>query len=179
MAELNNDAAGGASKSRKIRSRKLTSKVDLTAMVDLAFLLITFFMLTTSLSKANAMKLAMPDSKGESLPVDENRTLTILIDKQNTAQCFMGKFAEATPKPITLGTNDLRKELAARKKEVLAYAVAKGKPEQGLIVLIKASKQSNYGNLVDVLDEMAISEVPSYAIVDIDPKEATHLQRHQ
>jgi biopolymer transport protein ExbD len=169
MAELNN-AAGGASTPRKIRSKKLGSKVDLTAMVDLAFLLITFFMLTTSLSKPKAMDLTMPDSKGPSMPVDQNRTMTVLIVDGNKAKCFMGKDADAS-KEISLGTKDLRRELSIRKKQVLDYMTAKGTPEKGLIVLIKPGKRSNYGNLVDILDEMAISGVPTYAIVDADPEE--------
>lgn len=176
MAELNQNTSNGTSKSRKIRSRKLNAKVDLTAMVDLAFLLITFFMLTTSLGKPKSMHLSMPDSKGNPTLVDENRTLTILIGSHNKAKCYMGKLDEASPKDLTLGTAELRKELIARKKDVLAYSTAKGKPEQGLIVLIKPGKQSDYGNLVDVLDEMAIVDVPTYTITDIEPKETQLLK---
>jgi len=175
MAELNNDTSGGTSKNKKIRSRKLTSKVDLTAMVDLAFLLITFFMLTTTLSKPNSMDLSMPDKVGKSTPVDENRTLTILVGDHNKTRCYMGKQSEDS-KEIALGTRELRKELAIRKKEVLSYSTAKGHPENGLIVLIKPDKKSNYGNLVDILDEMAISDVPTYAIADIEPRETELLQ---
>lgn len=172
MAELNNNP-NGSEAPKKIRSQKQSVKVDLTAMVDLAFLLITFFMLTTTLSKPTSMDLSMPDD-GPSLPVDENRTMTILVGDQNKAKCFMGTKTDAS-KQIDLGTRELRGEIAVRKKEVLAYSTAKGKPEQGLIVLIKPDKKSNFGNLVDVLDEMAISEVPSYAIVDIEKKESTLL----
>ena len=60
MAELNTGDSG-SSKGGKVRSKKQNSKVDLTAMVDLAFLLITFFMLTTSLSKPQSMDLGLPD----------------------------------------------------------------------------------------------------------------------
>jgi len=178
MAELNNEAQNGASKPKKIRSNKLTSKVDLTAMVDLAFLLITFFMLTTSLSKPMSMSLSMPDNKGESSKVDQNRTMTILVGDDNKTKCFMGKLSENSSKTISLGSNrELRRELAVRKKEVLAYSTAKGHPEQGLIVLIKPDKSSNYGNLVDILDEMAISDVPTYAITSIEKNESDFLKR--
>lgn len=162
MAELNQDVA--SAKPQKIRSRKINSKVDLTAMVDLAFLLITFFMLTTSLSKPKSMSLTMPDPKGAPGKVDENRTMTILVNANNKAKCFMGQQSEPANE-VTLGTNELRREIAKRKKQVHAYSAANDKPD-GLIVIIKPSKQSNYGNLVDVLDEMAISDVQSYAIVE-------------
>ena len=58
----------------------------------------------------------------------------------------------------------------------MQYSTNKGKPDQGLIVIIKPSKKSNYRNLVDVLDEMAIADVPTYAIVDISPEEVTVLE---
>jgi len=174
MAELNNNASG-AETPKKVRSQKLNSKIDLTAMVDLAFLLITFFMLTTTLSEPKSMDLSMPD-EGPSMPVDENRTMTILVGNDNKAKCFMGKQADAS-KEIAVGTRELRGELAVRKKQVLAYSTAKGKPEQGLIVLIKPGEQSNYGNLVDILDEMAISEVPSYAIVEMEKSESELFKR--
>ncbi|RZJ65186.1 MAG: biopolymer transporter ExbD [Flavobacterium sp.] len=173
MAELNTESNAG-DKAKKVRSRKLNSKVDLTAMVDLAFLLITFFMLTTSLAKPQAMDLTIP-SEGEPNPVDENRTLTILIGKDDKLKCFMGKSSEHTPKELAPG-KELRNEIASRKKDVLAYSTAKGTPEKGLIVLIKPGKNSNYGNLVDVLDEMAISEVPTYAITDLLPEETKLLK---
>jgi biopolymer transport protein ExbD len=177
MAELNG-GENNASKSEKIRSKKLNSKVDLTAMVDLAFLLITFFMLTTSLSKPSSMDLAMPDLKANPSPVDENRTMTILIGDNNKAQCFMGKLAENKPKEIALGNTGLRRELSARKKEALAYSASKGNQQKGLIVIIKPGSKSNYKNLVDVLDEMAICDVPTYAVADLDPTENAFLKSH-
>ena len=63
MAELNTGDGGGKKGSGKVRSKKSGSKVDLTAMVDLAFLLITFFMLTTTLSKPQSMSLGLPDKE--------------------------------------------------------------------------------------------------------------------
>ena len=171
MAELSQESSSENGQSKKIRSRKLSSKVDLTAMVDLAFLLITFFMLTTTLNKSNAMDLILPESTGKPSPVDENRTLTILIGANDKTQCFMGKLEENDPKKIDLNLAELRKELAVRKKQAFAYSTSKGKPDQGLIVLIKPGKQSNYGNLVDILDEMAINNIETFAVADLDSKE--------
>jgi biopolymer transport protein ExbD len=167
MAELNQNTTRGA-RTKKIRSRKLNSRVDLTAMVDLAFLLITFFMLTTSLSKPKSMPLTMP-ADGPSMPVDENRTTTILIGANNDAKCYMGLFGQKPITDVALGTRELRSQLAKSHKQAVAYS---GNPDKGLIVLIKPGKNSNYGNLVDVLDEMAIGDIKSYAITDLTEKES-------
>jgi len=178
MAELNTgDGGGGKKGSKKVRSKKQNSKVDLTAMVDLAFLLITFFMLTTTLSKPQSMNLGLPDKNDEvknDVKVDENRTMTILMGANNQVKIFRGLLAtpKLAPKSVAYGKEGLRKDLLEQNKQVLAYTAAKGKPDQGMIVIIKPSKKSNYRNLVDVLDEMAIVGVPTYAIVnDFTPEE--------
>jgi biopolymer transport protein ExbD len=177
MAELNTGDGGGG-KGGKVRSKKQNSKVDLTAMVDLAFLLITFFMLTTSLSKPQSMDLSLPDKdpiKDEvPVKVDENRTMTVMLGANNKIIYYMGLLATpiAGPKDITYGKDGIRREVLKRKKSVLEYSAAKGKPKQGIIVIIKPTKKSTYRNLVDILDEMAISGVETYAIVpEFSPEE--------
>lgn len=180
MAELNTDSGGD--KGGKVRSKKQNSKVDLTAMVDLAFLLITFFMLTTSLSKPQSMSLGLPDKdpkdKTADIKVDENRTMTILLLENDKVLYYMGLINNPmAPKDITYGKDGIRKELLKRKKEVLAYSTAKGKPDQGMIVIIKPTKKSTYKNVVDILDEMAISSIPTYTIVnDFLPEEQKLLE---
>lgn len=181
MAELNTGDGGGKKGSKKVRSKKLNSKVDLTAMVDLAFLLITFFMLTTSLSKPQSMDLTLPDKnedqKVDDMKVDENRTMTVLLGDNNQLKYYMGFLNQkGKPMDVAYGKNGFRKELIKRKKEVIDYSTAKGKPDQGIIVIIKPSKKSNYKNLVDILDEMAINKVAQYAIVDITPEEVAVLE---
>jgi biopolymer transport protein ExbD len=185
MAELNTGDGGGG-KDKKVRSKKQNSKVDLTAMVDLAFLLITFFMLTTTLSKPQSMNLGLPDkddkdSKNKDIKVDENRTMTILLGDNDKLVRYVGLLATpvagGTPKDFPFGKEGIRAELLSRKASVLAYSTAKGKPKNGMIVIIKPSKKSNYRNLVDILDEMAIVDVPTYAIVnDFTPEEQKLLE---
>lgn len=183
MAELNTGDGGGKG-DKKVRSKKQNSKVDLTAMVDLAFLLITFFMLTTTLSKPQSMSLGLPDKDDKSkdeIKVDENRTMTIMLGADNKIVRYVGLLATpvagGTPKEFAYGKEGIRQELLARKKSVLAYSTAKGKPKNGMIVIIKPSKKSNYRNLVDILDEMAIVDVPTYAIVnDFTPEETKLLE---
>lgn len=174
MAELNTGDGGG--KGGKVRSKKQNSRVDLTAMVDLAFLLITFFMLTTSLSKPQSMNLALPDkapdtTKTKPMKVDENRTLTIILGENNKLEWYHGLLESpiAGPKADTYGGGGIRKEILKLVNEVPQLT---GDPKKGLIVIIKPTKKSSYRNLVDILDEMAISGVETSAIVnDISPEE--------
>jgi biopolymer transport protein ExbD len=181
MAELNTGDGGGKKGSGKVRSKKSGSKVDLTAMVDLAFLLITFFMLTTTLSKPQSMPLGLPDKeddkdKDKPIKVDENRTMTVLLGANDKMTYYMGLLATpiAGPKDISYGKEGIRKELLKRKKSVLEYT---GNKDKGMIVIIKPGKKSNYRNLVDILDEMAIVDVPTYAIVnDFTPEEQKLLE---
>lgn len=93
MAELNTGGGGGKKKGH-VRSKKQDAGVDLTAMVDLAFLLITFFMLTTSLSKPQSMNLAMPDKEDkpkeeqQQLDVSEDRTMTLLLGEKKKTKWY-------------------------------------------------------------------------------------------
>lgn len=174
MAELN---TGGGKKDKKVRSKKQNAGVDLTAMVDLAFLLITFFMLTTSMNKPQSMNLAMPDKDKEQdveedkTKVDENRTMTILIGGDNKIMWYMGMVSNPLEGPTdqTYGKNGIRQVLLEKDKMAIAYS--NNDPEKGLIVIIRASEKSTYRNLVDILDEMAISGIKSYALVDITPED--------
>lgn len=173
MSEAINDF-GRKSITRK--TKKLHPRVDLTAMVSISFLLIVFFMLTSFLSQSNAMELGMPERPtcgGDIIVCGmgcDDRTMTILIGKDNHIVSYFGElyYLLDGPKSLTLDKNSLRKELMKKSTEVVQNT---GDPRKGLIVIIKPSKESNYGNLVDVLDEMAIVRVPTYAVVDITPEE--------
>jgi biopolymer transport protein ExbD len=138
-------------------------------------------MLTTTLSKPQSMPLGLPDkdedpTKNKDIKVDENRTLTVLLGDNDKMVYYMGLLATpiAGPKDISYGKEGIRKELLKRKKSVVEYT---GNKDKGLIVIIKPSKKSNYRNLVDILDEMAIVGVPTNAIVnDFSPEELKLLE---
>jgi biopolymer transport protein ExbD len=175
MAELGNSGGGGGKKDGKVRSKKSDPRVDLTAMVDLAFLLITFFMLTTSLSKPQSMDLGLPDKDDKDstkVKTDQKRTMTILLGKDNKIKWFHGLLNEpeqnGAPTNAVYGKNGLRIEILKRVVSVNEYYKTKPtyKKGDGLIVIIKPSRKSTYRNLVDILDEMAICNVPTYAIVN-------------
>lgn len=169
MAELNSSSEKNDGK--KVRQPKST-RVDLTAMVDLAFLLVTFFMLTTSLSKPKAMDLAMPDKGGpEPGEVSDKRTITLCLGKDNKVMLYKGLPDGAVTEVIDYGKNGLRKAILTAKSQIMAST---GKD---LIVLVKPSDRSKYGNLVDALDELNITKTNRYAVVDITDKDVDLLKK--
>ena len=169
---------------KKVRSKKLSTRVDLTAMVSVSFLLIIFFMVTIELAKPKVLEYGMYrdcDDCGEyfgSRHIDENRILTILLDENDEIVTYSGliNFPIETPKKVNYNKNGIRKELIRKSQIVLEYSAKLGKPGRGITVIIKPSKESNYKNLVDILDEMAIAKIDTYAIVnDFTPEESNLL----
>lgn len=160
--------------------KKSTPSVDLTPMVDLAFLLITFFMLTTSISKPFAMDVAMPDKTEENsndqLDVADNRTITLLLGSDNKIEYYMGLLDRPIEGPtvVDYGKNGIRPILLEKIKQVPQIT---GDPEKGLIVIIRPSDKANYKNLVDILDEMKIVDAKQYMIGDIGSAEVELLTR--
>ncbi|MDB5030256.1 biopolymer transporter ExbD, partial [Mucilaginibacter sp.] len=160
----------------KVRSKKASTRVDLTAMVDLAFLLITFFILTTTLQKPKAMDLVMPDKDEKQdthLPVPETRTMTVLLGSNNKVEWYMGMPSKplTAPTVVGFGKNGIRKALLEQSQEVLA------KSGKDMIVLVKPSDKSTYYDMVTMMDELNIINNQSRAIVDITPVEIDLLKR--
>jgi biopolymer transport protein ExbD len=166
MAELDT-SSGGGKKGGKIRTKKQSTRVDLTAMVDLAFLLITFFMLTTSLSKPLAMDIAKPDkdetNPDNKLEVKQSQTMTILLVKNDKIMWYMGEPGKS--QPTIEGFSGIRKSLLDNQKKVKE---ATGKD---IMVIIKPTDGASYKNFVDIMDELNITKSNLTApAVDDDPK---------
>jgi biopolymer transport protein ExbD len=176
MAELDT-SGGGKHKGGKIRSKKASTRVDLTAMVDLAFLLITFFMYTTTLQKPKAMDLAMPDNsvKTQQLPIAASRSMTLLLGSHNKLEWYMGEAGKSAPTVDNYGKDGLRKALIENAKKV---ADTHNADEKLMEVVIKPSDKSTYENLVATLDEMSITNIKIYAIVPITQIEIDDLKKN-
>lgn len=165
---------------RKIRSKKLNLTVDLTAMVSVSFLLIIFFMVNRELAKPNALPLSLPhpfdsdvyENIGCYNP-DENRIITLLLDNNNKIISYHGliNFPISAPKKLNFG-KDIRDEINLKNNQIKEYMTRKGRPDMGAIFIIKPTNKSNFKNLVDILNEMAIANIKSYSIInDFIPEE--------
>lgn len=159
----------------KPRSRKLRSKIDLTAMVSVSFLLIVFFMVNAELSKPQVINLGLPDNCDDcghrSGCIDERRVVTLLLNEDNEIIYYHGLLFSPieSPKILSYGKDGIRKKLIEANDEIFKLT---GDSNRGSIVIIKPSKKSTYGNLVDILDEVAISNIENFAVVnDFTPEE--------
>jgi len=194
MAEVDTESKGGK-KGKKKGAKKVSTRIDFTPMVDLGFLLITFFMLTTTMIKPQTMEIAMPSrekvAEDEQTKVKASRAITIILGKSNKVFYYEGtRENDIDPKvevtdfsakglrqfliqknyDVMVKVEDLRKEkldkqipdeeFEKRKSELMA-------DKKAPIVIIKATDEASYKNLIDVLDEMAICNIGRYAIVDI------------
>ncbi|OXA81714.1 Biopolymer transport protein ExbD/TolR [Flavobacterium aquidurense] len=167
---------------KKVRSKKLSTRVDLTAMVSISFLLIIFFMVTIELAKPNGLDLGLPDKNPtcggwHGGCIDGNRLYTILLNDNDQIITYSGllEFENNVVKEIDYSKNGIRKEVFRKKNEISEYMTAMGKPKSGVIVIIKPSNKCNYKNLVDILDEMKIANINTYAIVNEFSPEETKL----
>ena len=144
------------------KAKKLSTKVDMTPMVDLGFLLITFFIFTTTMAQPTAMNLFLPkdvDKPEEQNKVKETGAFTILLGKQDQVYYYEGL------DPTQLKASNfkgIRDEIILKKKNT--------NPED-LVMIIKPTEDATYKNTVDILDEMTINEIKRYAMVDISPQE--------
>ena len=127
----------------------------MTPMVDFGFLLISFFVITTELSKPTAMDLAMTKD-GPPMPLAESSALTVLIDKGNTIYYYEGKWEEALQdnkiKQTRLtGLDNIRSIINAKQKKLDADVKSKEKRD-GLMLLIKPGNDANYRTIVDSIN---------------------------
>lgn len=151
MAEIS-QSDGGASRG-KIRTTKRSTKIDMTPMVDLAFLLLTFFILTTTFNDPYVIPLPMPDKEGPQSEINHKNVLNLVLAENNNVFWWDGLDGKVET------TNYSNKGI----REIL---LSHTKANPNVMVLIKPKDDSKYENMVDVLDELTITSTQKYAIVD-------------
>jgi biopolymer transport protein ExbD len=154
-------------------------RIDMTPMVDLGFLLITFFIFTTTISEKKSMRLYMPADSGIPPAIPESRVLTILLSSDNKVYAYEGKFEDAIKRhkivSTTYNMSDGIGQLVRDKQKRLKTSDKK-EGRNGLIFLIKPTKQSTYKNVVDALDEVSINDVKKYMLLEPSVEEKLYCQ---
>jgi biopolymer transport protein ExbD len=198
------ESGGGHEKGGKRRPKKHSTNIDMTPMVDLMCLLITFFMLTTAFAKPKVMEITMPEKDNTEDPIKKPqisylRTINVILSGDDKIYYYDGVIETGKPVPTIVktsyGPDGIRKYLLERNKLVfeqivdLREKVTKGElvmadstlnsrikeikksDPNSPIILIKADEFAKYRNIVDIIDEMAITSIASYAVVDINDAE--------
>jgi biopolymer transport protein ExbD len=170
MSEVQSSDSG-SKKGGKPKAKKQSTHIDMTPMVDLAFLLLTFFMLATTFNKPAVMEVAMPDDtvdKKDQTELDDDDAFTVLLGENNKLLYYLG-----------IGKNGNAPQLVSSDyspKGLRQALITRLALRPKLMVLIKPSDKSSYKNLVDVFDEMNITKQKRFAMVAITPEEDKFLE---
>jgi biopolymer transport protein ExbD len=182
MAAIEISENGHKAGHRAVRTSRLSTTVDMTPMVDLGFLLITFFMLTTTLSTPTAMSVFFP-KKTEigTMPIKASHVLTIFLGGNDEVRYLDGLAANDDKAPLALKTThsgyELRNVIFAAQRRVNSMRRDDGEEGNLFTVVIKPTAGSSYKNMVDTMDEMAITKTTRYALVDELTEAETRLLR--
>lgn len=195
------DTGGGDSGHKKgpgvKKAKKLSTRVDMTPMVDLGFLLITFFIFTATMKSPTSMDLNMPkesDQKDET-KIKQSGALTIMLGKDDHVYYYEGELTQENASQAFKSSTfkDIRQVIIDKKKEVIKNHVHDDKCEEikqkaknripqdpnwqtadldrDFMVIIKPTANATYKNTVDILDEMTINAVKRFAMVKISDTE--------
>lgn len=166
MAEMDTSGGGGHKKGPGVKKqKKLSTRVDLTPMVDLGFLLITFFIFTTTMSQPTAMQLFLPkdtDKPEEQNKVKASGALTLMLGGNDVVYYYEGELLPDGSNFKTTTFKEVRNVIMDKKRAT---------DPKDFMVVIKPDDDATYKNTVDILDEMTINDVKRYAMVDIAPVE--------
>ena len=170
MAEVQVQEKG--EKGGKVRSKKQSTKVDMTPMVDLNFLMLMFFMFTTTFSKPNVMDLGLPakpkvdQPKPKDTQIDLTNSISLIIGKDN--RIFYHQLDQAGLNEQTLQETSYDREGITK---VIEQAKRNAKDVTKFTVIIKPTDDAVYKNFVDILDEMAVTKSEQYGVTEIKPWE--------
>lgn len=170
MAEVQTAVLSG--KKGITKSKKLSTRVDLTPMVDLGFLLITFFIFTTTLSEQKAMKLNLPKGEEVKGTTPASKTISLLLCKDNKLKYYAGE-DPATMLETNYSPSGIRNVILQQEEKVAAQF---GNREE-TIVLIKPTEDCTYGNVVNTLDEMTINDIKRYILMDVNKDEISYIKQ--
>jgi len=154
------------------KQRRIGFHLDMTPMVDVAFLLLTFFMLTTTFSKSNTMEINMPPEQGE-VRISENNVMVVRIAGDGMAYCSLG---EEAPRRISLydPADSQRMALSGELRSLLREQTAKNRK---MVIVVKISEKAKYKSLVDLIDELNLMKIDRFSLDDYTDQDEVEIKR--
>jgi biopolymer transport protein ExbD len=208
MADLNtgNNGSSLPGKHNKKRAKRMSTRIDMTPMVDLAFLLLTFFVLTATFVRPSVMEINMPVKSNDSTKV--KNLLTLILDKSDTVRYYYGELRPNAEHPfmitdysnkgvrkvlIEYNREEFDKVTALEKKLLLDKALdpvsRKAAFEKGsaeitgapgtLTVAVKTCDDAKYERVIDIMDELNVTYITRKAILDVSEQERELLDKER
>jgi len=160
-------------KNKRTVCNKRSTRVDLTPMVDLGFILITFFIFTSTLAEPKLMKLQMPNDSDNPTKVCESCALTLVADGNNQLYYYEGNADTATLRSISYEPSQLRRLIINKKNKV---KLLRGRNE--MVLIIKPTNGASFKNTVNLLDESNINQVTRYYLDEISEADKALLEKY-
>jgi biopolymer transport protein ExbD len=134
--------------SKKKKSRRLGVRIDMTPLVDVAFLLLTFFMFTTSMARPQTMEINLPPDKDVKVEIAESNLLTVRVSQK--AEIFWSVGIEAPKRIEATGFRAFLKERAQANPK--------------LVTLLKVDRTAKYDVMVRMIDELNLANVTRFSL---------------
>jgi biopolymer transport protein ExbD len=165
MADVGGGGAprGHDKKKKGKKKRRVAVRIDMTPMVDVAFLLLTFFMLTTTMNRPQTMEINLPPDSKTKVEVAQSSLLTLLVNEKGDIYYYVGMGLEP---PIKVSFGDLRKTLAQKLQE-----------NPKLVTLIKIDRKGKYHMMVDIMDQLNLANITRFSLAPMAPEDLKKLEK--
>jgi len=159
------------SKKGKRQRKRIGFHLDMTPMVDVAFLLLTFFMLTTTFAKSNTMEINIPPENGE-VAVAELNVMTLRVAGDGFAYWSLG---EASPRQVPMyNSGDGKASLSRELRQVLQREFARN---DKLVIVVRISDKAKYKSLVDIIDEFNLMKIDRFSLDDYTDQDEAEINK--
>ncbi|MGE5315578.1 MAG: ExbD/TolR family protein [Acidobacteriota bacterium] len=169
MADVDLSQSRGKQKHSKKKKRRIGVKNDMTPMVDVAFLLLTFFMLTTTMAKPQTMEINLPPDEKVNVEVAESNLLTLRVVPDEKGKDTLSIYYNVgVDKPVKIAGSRY-----ASIKALGKLLAEQNKANPKLITLLKIDKKAKYVDMVAIMDEFGLADIQRFSLApmaDLDKK---------
>jgi biopolymer transport protein ExbD len=137
-------------KKKRKKGRRMGIRIDMTPLVDVAFLLLTFFMLTTSMTRPQTMEINLPPDADVKVEIAETNLMTLRVDENSKIYWAIG--LESVKRVEFADLRNLLREKSANPK---------------LTVLVKIDRKSKYATMVDIMDELNLTNLTRFSLAPL------------
>jgi len=168
MADVGGGGAprGHDKKKKGKRKRRVSVRIDMTPMVDVAFLLLTFFMLTTTMNRPQTMEINLPPDNKVKVEIAASNLMTVLVKENGDIFYYIGIGGPNDPPPEKIAFTDLRKTLGQKNQD-----------NPKLVTLVKIDRKGKYHMMVDIMDELNLANITRFSLAPMTDDDMKKLDK--